>query len=370
MLHIITTFNEKNLFFFFVYAIIVYNINVGGLIMSKLIIPEGYVAKLSLIETEKAIKLIKDAFQTGLAKQLHLTRVSAPLFLLKNTGLNDNLSGFEKPVSFVCKDLDDNAEIEIIHSLAKWKRDALHRYNFSMHTGLYADMNAIRRDEVLSNIHSMYVDQWDWEHIISKEDRTLDYLQKTVKKIYKVLLDVEELMLELYPQLDRTILPEEIFFISSQELEDMYPGTTDKERENAIAKEKKAVCIMQIGDVLNSGKIHDVRAPDYDDWSLNADIIVWNGVMEQALELSSMGIRVDASSLQEQLKKANATDRLELPYHQNIINEKLPLSIGGGIGQSRLCLFFLRKLHIGEVQASLWDDDTLNACKEHGIELL
>ncbi len=338
--------------------------------MSKLVAPKDYKAKLSLIETEKAIKLIKDAFQTGLAKQLHLTRVSAPLFLLKNTGLNDNLSGYEKPVSFVCSDLNENLEIEIIHSLAKWKRDALHRYNFSMHTGLYTDMNAIRKDEELDNIHSMYVDQWDWEYIIDKEDRTIAYLQKTVRKIYQVLLDVEEMMLERYPQLDRTILPEEIFFITTQELENMYPNMNDKQRENAITKDKKAVCIMQIGDVLDSGEIHDVRAPDYDDWSLNCDIIVWNNVLQEALELSSMGIRVDSQALASQLEKANVLDRLQLPYHKNIMSNKLPLSIGGGIGQSRLCLFFLRKLHIGEVQASLWDEQTLTICKEQGIELL
>lgn len=338
--------------------------------MSKIIIPEGYKAKLDLIETEKAIKLIKDTFQQGLAKQLHLTRVSAPLFLLKNTGLNDNLSGHEKPVSFTSKELNDNDEIEIIHSLAKWKRDALHRYNFGMHTGLYTDMNAIRKEEEFDNIHSMYVDQWDWELIINEKDRTIDFFKDTVKKIYKVLLQVEHLMLDRYPQLNTTILPDDIYFITSQELEDRYPTLSSKERENMIAKEKVAVCILQIGDKLKSGHKHDDRSPDYDDWTMNGDIIVWNSILEEALELSSMGIRVDDKALIEQLEKANVMERMNLPYHQNIINHILPLSIGGGIGQSRLCMFFLRKVHIGEVQASLWDQDTLTICKEKGIELL
>lgn len=338
--------------------------------MSKIVVPEGYKAKLDLIETEKAIKLIKDTFQQGLAKQLHLTRVSAPLFLLKNTGLNDNLSGKESPVSFTSHELNDNDEIEIIHSLAKWKRDALHRYNFGMHTGLYTDMNAIRKDEDLDNIHSMYVDQWDWELIINEQDRTLDFFKQTVGKIYKVLLQIEHLMLDRYPQLNNTILPDDIYFITSQELEDKYPTFNDKQRENAIAKEKIAVCILQIGDVLKSGKPHDNRSPDYDDWSMNGDIIVWNSVLEEALELTSMGVRVDEKSLVSQLEKANAMERLPLPYHQNIINKVLPLSIGGGIGQSRLCMFFLRKVHVGEVQASLWDEDTVTICKEKGIELL
>jgi aspartate--ammonia ligase len=338
--------------------------------MSKITIPKGYQTKLDLIETEKAIKLIKDTFQNELAKQLHLTRVSAPLFLLKNTGLNDNLSGNEAPVSFTSHELNNTDTIEIIHSLAKWKRDALHRYHFYTHTGLYTDMNAIRKEEDFDNIHSMYVDQWDWELTINKEDRTLEYLKQTVVKIYQVMLHVETLMLEKYKQLGDTILPQEIFFITGQELANRYPNYTAKERENAITKEKKAVCIVQIGDVLTSGEKHDGRAPDYDDWSMNGDIIVWNSVLEEALELSSMGIRVDHDSLLSQLEKTNAMERISLPYHQNIINEVLPLSIGGGIGQSRLCMFFLRKVHIGEVQASLWDQETLLRCKENGIPLL
>lgn len=338
--------------------------------MSKTIIPENYKPHLSLIETEVAIKLIKDTFERRLAEQLRLTRVSAPLFLLKNTGLNDNLNGVEKPVSFTSFELNHDSEIEIIHSLAKWKRDALHRYHFEQHTGLYTDMNAIRKDEELDNIHSMYVDQWDWEMVISKEDRTIDYLMATVNKIYRALLDVEFQMIRHYPQLGESILPEEIYFITSQELEDLYPNLEPKQRERQIIKAKKAVCILQIGDLLKSGQKHDGRSPDYDDWKLNADILVYNSVLDDALEISSMGIRVDDQALKEQLEKANVTERLELPYHQNIINHILPLSIGGGIGQSRLCMFFLRKAHIGEVQASLWDEETMKLCEEHHIALL
>ena len=338
--------------------------------MSKIIIPENYQPKLSLIETEVAIKLIKDTFERRLAEQLRLTRVSAPLFLLKNTGLNDNLNGIEKPVSFTSFELNNDNEIEIIHSLAKWKRDALHRYKFAQHTGLYTDMNAIRKDEELDNIHSMYVDQWDWEMVISKEDRHLDYFKAIVSKIYNALLDVEFLMIRHYPQLGASILPDEIFFITSQELEYLYPFYTAKQRENEIVRLKKAVCILQIGDVLKSGEKHDGRAPDYDDWALNGDILVYNTQLDEALEISSMGIRVDDKSLLEQLNKANANDRLTLPYHQNIIHNVLPLSIGGGIGQSRLCQFFLRKAHIGEVQASLWDEETMRICEENNIPLL
>ena len=338
--------------------------------MSKIIIPKGYHPQLNLIETEVAIKMIKDTFERRLAEQLRLTRVSAPLFLLKNTGLNDNLNGVGKPVSFTSFELNHDDEIEIIHSLAKWKRDALHRYGFERHTGLYTDMNAIRKDEELDNIHSMYVDQWDWEMVIAKEDRTMDYLKAIVSKIYNALLDVEFLMIRHYPQLGESILPEEIYFITSQELEDKYPNLTPKQRERAITKEKKAVCLLQIGDLLKSGHKHDNRAPDYDDWKLNADILIYNTQLDDALEISSMGIRVDDQALKEQLEKANANERLTLPYHQNIINHILPLSIGGGIGQSRLCMFFLRKAHIGEVQASLWDEETMRLCEENQIHLL
>lgn len=338
--------------------------------MSQIIIPKDYKPHLSLIETEVAIKMIKDTFERRLAEQLRLTRVSAPLFLLKNTGLNDNLNGIEKPVSFTSFELNNDNEIEIIHSLAKWKRDALHRYHFEQHTGLYTDMNAIRKDEELDNIHSMYVDQWDWEMVISKEDRNMDYLKGIINKIYNALLDVEFLMIRHYPQLGASILPDEIFFITSQELEYLFPTLAPKEREKEIVRNKKAVCILQIGDILKSGKKHDGRAPDYDDWSLNADILVYNTQLDDALEISSMGIRVDDKTLIEQLEKANANERLSLPYHQNIINHVLPLSIGGGIGQSRLCMFFLRKAHIGEVQASLWDEDTIRQCEENNIHLL
>jgi len=338
--------------------------------VSKIIIPKGYHPQLNLIETEVAIKMIKDTFERRLAEQLRLTRVSAPLFLLKNTGLNDNLNGVEKPVSFTSFELNHDDEIEIIHSLAKWKRDALHRYGFERHTGLYTDMNAIRKDEELDNIHSMYVDQWDWEMVIAKEDRTMDYLKAIVSKIYNALLDVEFLMIRHYPQLGESILPDEIYFITSQELEDKYPNLTPKQRERAITKEKKAVCLLQIGDLLKSGHKHDNRAPDYDDWKLNADILIYNTQLDDALEISSMGIRVDDQALKEQLEKANANERLTLPYHQNIINHILPLSIGGGIGQSRLCMFFLRKAHIGEVQASLWDEETMRLCEENQIHLL
>jgi len=338
--------------------------------MSHTVIPIGYKSQLDLIETEVAIKMIKDTFERRLAEQLRLTRVSAPVFLLKNTGLNDNLNGTERPVSFFSYELNNDNEIEIIHSLAKWKRDALYRYGFEPHTGLYTDMNAIRRDEELDNLHSMYVDQWDWELVINKEDRTIAFFKDTVRKIYKALLDVEFMMVRHYPRLGHPILPEHITFITSQELEDLYPRLTPKEREREIVRAKKAVCLMQIGDVLKSGEKHDGRAPDYDDWSLNGDILVYNVVLDDALELSSMGIRVDSEAMKSQLTKANAEDRLEMPFHQNVINNVLPLSIGGGIGQSRLCLFFLRKAHIGEVQASLWDEETMKICEDAHVNIL
>ena len=338
--------------------------------MSKLYIPEGYTSSISLIETEVAIKDIKDTFERRLAEQLRLTRVSAPLFLLKNTGLNDNLNGVETPVSFKSGELNNDDEIEIIHSLAKWKRNALYRYHFEPHTGLYTDMNAIRKDEELDNIHSMYVDQWDWEMVIEKEDRNIDFFKSTVVKIYEALKDVEFLMLRHYPQLGETVLPDEISFITSQELEDLYPRLTPKQREKEFTKAKKAVCIMQIGDLLESGIKHDGRSPDYDDWTLNGDIILYHPILDDAFEISSMGIRVDKHKLLEQLEKADAQERIELPFHQGIINKVLPLSIGGGIGQSRLCMYFLRKAHIGEVQASLWDEETYKICEEKGIMLL
>jgi len=339
--------------------------------MSEIILPEGYQSKLDLQETEIAIKLIKDTFERRLAESLRLTRVSAPLFVNANSGLNDDLNGVERPVSFDIPDIyEDN--IQIVHSLAKWKRDALHRYHFGKLEGLYTDMNAIRRDEILDNLHSVYVDQWDWELVINPEDRCEAFLKYTVNKIYSVLQEIEYLMHKRYPQLknEEDQLPSAIHFITSQELEDRYPDLTPKQRERKITKEYKAVFVSQIGYPLKSGKPHDGRAPDYDDWQLNGDILVWYPILDCALELSSMGIRVDKTSLKKQLKAAKAEERLNLPYHQNIMNEKLPLTIGGGIGQSRICMYFLKKAHIGEVQASLWSEKTRELCEKHQIHLL
>ena len=333
-----------------------------------LIVPEDYKPSLNVIQTEVAIKIIKDKFETELAKELNLIRVSAPLFVKPETGLNDNLSGMEKPVSFGMK-YDNYSKLEIVQSLAKWKRMALGKYGFKAGEGLYTDMNAIRPDEDLDNIHSLYVDQWDWEIVIQKEQRTEKYLKEIVKKIYKVFLNVEKYIANIYPQLER-ILPEEIAFITTQELEDMYPNLTPKEREHSIAKEKKAVFLMKIGDVLDSGKKHDGRAPDYDDWRLNGDIIFWNPILEQEIELSSMGIRVDKEALLEQIRKTNCEERLSLDYHNMLLNEKLPYTIGGGIGQSRICMFFLKKAHIGEIQASIWPEEMVSICEEFDIALL
>lgn len=339
--------------------------------MSEINIPKNYESKLDLLQTEMAIKLIKDTFERRLGETLRLTRVSAPLFVNAKTGLNDNLNGIERPVAFDIPDIQEN-RIEIVHSLAKWKRYALHRYHFGNLEGLYTDMNAIRRDEELDNLHSVYVDQWDWELVISQEDRCMEFLKYVVNKIYNVLLEIEYLMHRYYPQLEKDDdrLPGAITFISTQELEDMYPDLTPKQREKEITKKYGAVFLTQIGDVLKSGKPHDGRAPDYDDWSLNGDILVWYPLLDCALELSSMGIRVDAKALREQLEKANAIDRLQLPYHQEVLNHVLPLTIGGGIGQSRLCMYFLKKAHIGEVQSSLWDEKTHDICRLHHIQLL
>jgi aspartate--ammonia ligase len=324
-----------------------------------------YSAKLSLLETEKAIKDLKDFFERTLSDTLALQRVSAPLFVLADSGLNDNLNGIERPVGFEFEE----GYAEIVHSLAKWKRMALHRYGFEMGQGLYTDMNAIRRDEVLGPLHSIYVDQWDWEAIIDKQERTLERLKQVVKKIYSVFLATESHIIDRYPALTAN-LPAEISFITAQELEDQYPGLTPKEREDKVAFSEKAVCIMQIGGRLLSGIPHDGRAPDYDDWTLNADIVFWNPVLECAFELSSMGIRVDPTALNYQLGVRGCPERIELPYHQSLVQGKLPQTIGGGIGQSRLCMFFLEKAHIGEVQASLWDQKTLADCEARGIELL
>ena len=332
-----------------------------------LIIPKNYKCQETLIETEIHIKKIKDYFEKNLAEALNLTRVSAPLFVEKSTGLNDNLNGVERPVGFDIKGID--SEFEIVHSLAKWKRMSLARYNFEVGTGLYTDMNAIRRDEDLDNLHSVYVDQWDWEKIISKEERTVETLKETVKKIYGVFKKLEDFAVSELIENEK-FLPDEIFFITTQELEDKYPNLTPKEREDAICKEHKAVFTMKIGDLLNSGEKHDGRATDYDDWSLNGDIIFWYPVLERAFEVSSMGIRVDEKALEEQLKKAGCEERKELDFHKNLLEGKLPYTIGGGIGQSRMCMYFLRKAHIGEVQASVWDEKNKKFCEKYGITLL
>lgn len=336
--------------------------------MKGLIIPKDYESELNLHDTQIAIKTVKDFFQGLLAQRLHLARVSAPLFVDPATGLNDNLNGYERPVSFGIKALDDK-EAEVVHSLAKWKRYALKKYGFSLGEGIYTDMNAIRRDEETDNIHSIFVDQWDWEKVIRKEDRNLEYLKETVRTVYKCLRKTEQYMAIQYDFID-LILPKEIFFITTQELEDMFPDNTPKEREYYISRAKGAVCIMQIGDKLESGEPHDGRAPDYDDWSLNADIIVYYPVLDIALELSSMGIRVDRKALVEQLEKAGCMERAELPFQKSVIKEELPYTIGGGIGQSRICMFFLRKAHIGEVQSSIWPEDIVEQCEINGIKLL
>ena len=336
--------------------------------MEHLYIPENYHSELSLYDTQIAIKTVKDFFQQTLAEQLYLLRVSAPLFVKPESGLNDNLNGIERPVSFGIKEQNDRP-VEIVHSLAKWKRNALKQYGFHVGEGLYTDMNAVRRDEDTDNIHSIYVDQWDWEKIILKQDRNMDYLKETVRKIYKALKKTEKYMAIRYDYIEE-ILPKDIFFITTQELLELYPDLSPKEREDQIAKEKGAVFLMQIGGKLSSGEPHDGRAPDYDDWNLNGDIIVWYPVLNHALELSSMGIRVDEESLWQQLKLAGCECRAELPFQKAILEKKLPYTIGGGIGQSRICMFFLRKAHIGEVQASIWDDETMEVCGDAGIILL
>ncbi len=336
--------------------------------MSKLIVPNNYQSALNLYQTQVAIKTVKDCFQNLLAERLHLLRVSAPLLVDPVSGLNDNLNGVERPVSFDIK-YQNGREAEIVHSLAKWKRSALQRYGFSTGEGLYTDMSAIRRDEDVDNIHSIYVDQWDWEKIISRQERSLDTLKETVRTVYSVLRKTEKYMSIHFDYIEE-ILPRDIFFITTGELEDMYPGSTPKEREYLITKEKGAVCLMQIGDRLKCGEPHDGRAPDYDDWSMNADILVYYPVLDIALELSSMGVRVDRDALLSQLEKAGCPERAKLPFHRAVINEEVPFTIGGGIGQSRICMFFLRKAHIGEVQCSLWPEETMREAKEKGLQLL
>ena len=336
--------------------------------MEKFIIPKDYHSELNLHDTQIAIKTVKDFFQNLLSQRLNLSRVSAPLFVDPDSGLNDNLNGVERPVTFDIKE-KNGREAEVVQSLAKWKRYALKKYGFSYGEGLYTDMNAIRRDEITDNIHSIFVDQWDWEKIIKKDERTLATLMDTVKIVYKCLRKTEKYMAIQYDYIEE-ILPHDIFFVTTQELADMFPDNTPKEREYYIAKAKGAVCIMQIGDVLENGERHDGRAPDYDDWSLNADIVVYYPVLDIALELSSMGIRVDKKALLSQLKKAGCEERKDLPFQKAIINEELPYTIGGGIGQSRICMFFLRKAHIGEVQSSLWPEDMIAQCEENGVQLL
>ncbi len=336
--------------------------------MDNLIIPKDYRSALNLHDTQIGIKTVKDFFQNLLAERLHLLRVSAPLFVDPASGLNDNLNGVERPVVFGIKEQNDSPA-EIVHSLAKWKRYALQKYGFSYGEGLYTDMSAIRRDEQTDNIHSIYVDQWDWEKIISREERTLDFLKETVRSVYKVLRKTEKYMAIRYDYIEE-ILPHDIFFITTQELENLYPDVSPKQREHYIAKEKGAVCIMQIGDLLASGEKHDGRAPDYDDWALNADIVVYYPVLDIALELSSMGIRVDKDSLRSQLEKAGCPERAELPFQKAVLHDELPLTVGGGIGQSRICMFFLRKAHIGEVQSSMWPDDVVKKALAHGVQLL
>ncbi|MGN0305042.1 MAG: aspartate--ammonia ligase [Lachnospiraceae bacterium] len=331
-------------------------------------IPDNYESALDLHDTQVGIKTVKDFFQNLLAERLNLLRVSAPLFVDPASGLNDNLNGVERPVTFGIKEMNDY-EAEIVHSLAKWKRYALKKYGFQIGEGLYTDMSAIRRDEDTDNIHSIYVDQWDWEKIITKEERTLETLQSVVRTVYKVLRKTEKYMAIRYDYIEE-ILPHDIYFITTSELEEMFPDNTPKEREYYIAKAKGAVCIMQIGDKLANGKPHDGRAPDYDDWALNADIVVYYPVLDIALELSSMGIRVDENSLKEQLEKAGCTDRASLPFQKAILHKQLPYTIGGGIGQSRICMFFLRKAHIGEVQSSLWPTETVELCEKKGVHLL
>jgi aspartate--ammonia ligase len=337
--------------------------------MNKCYIPSGYTPALSVYDTQRAIEFIKKNFQNNLCHALNLKRVSAPLFVEEASGLNDNLNGHERPVSFDVPDV--GVEGQVVHSLAKWKRYALKRYNFYPGNGLVTDMNAIRRDEVLDNIHSVYVDQWDWEKVITREERNLDYLKTTVQAIVNAIYVTNETLKIEFPQL-KADLSREVLFVTTQELEDLYPDLTGSERENEFLKahKDKAVFLMQIGDKLRSGKPHDGRAPDYDDWSLNGDILFWNETLSHSFEVSSMGIRVDETSMDRQLRLSGCDDRRELPFHKALLSGELPLTIGGGIGQSRVCMLMLGCAHIGEVQSSVWDQETRTACENAGIMLL
>ena len=334
----------------------------------KLIIPENYDPVLDLRQTQEAIKYIRDTFQKEIGRALQLSRISAPLFVPKSSGLNDNLNGVETPVSFIIPQMP-NEEIEVVHSLDKWKRMALKKYGFKMHEGLYTNMNAIRKDEEVDNLHSYYVDQWDWEKIISKEERNEETLKRHVLKIFKVIKHMEHEVWYKYPHAVNR-LPDKIHFFTSQELEDRYPDLTPTERETAMCKEYGCIFVMGVGKKLKSGIKHDGRAPDYDDWDLNGDILFWFEPLKCALEISSMGIRVDEDSLVKQLETENCLDRLQLPYHQQIMNKELPYTIGGGIGQSRLCMLLLKKAHVGEVQASIWPQEMIDECSKHNINLL
>ncbi len=336
--------------------------------MNHVTIPDGYTPPLNTFDTQLAIEFIKHNFQIELAYALNLRRVSAPLFVQRQSGLNDNLNGVERPVSFDVPAV--GAEGEVVHSLAKWKRLALKRYDFHEGRGLYTDMNAIRRDEELDNLHSIYVDQWDWEKIIRREDRTLDYLTRTAQEIVHCVADVSDRLRREFPSI-RVKLSRDMACVTTQELEDMYPDLPDpKDREDAFLREHRTALITQIGGKLKSGVPHDGRAPDYDDWALNGDILYWNDVLGRAFEISSMGIRVDAESLDRQLRLAGCDDRRALPFHKMLLNGELPLTIGGGIGQSRLCMLMMGTAHIGEVQSSIWDEETMRVCAGKGILLL
>ena len=333
-----------------------------------LILPEHYDPRLSVRETQEAIKYIRDTFQKEFGKEMNLERISAPLFVEKSSGLNDDLNGVERPVQFDIAGVPGET-IEVVHSLAKWKRMALYKYGFQPGEGLYTNMNAIRRDEELDNLHSCYVDQWDWEKVITREDRSEDYLRYTVRSIVGAVCDTCDALRRAFPQLN-VKLQREVTFITTQELEDLYPELTPSQRETEFLKLHKTVFLMGIGGKLRSGKPHDGRAPDYDDWTLNGDILMWNDVLGRAFEISSMGIRVDEESMDRQLKLSGCEDRRELPYHQMLLQGQLPLTIGGGIGQSRLCMLMIGCCHIGEVQVSLWDRETMAACEEAGVHLL
>lgn len=335
--------------------------------LNSLILPTGYKSLLNTLDTEIAIKAVKDSFERNLAVNLNLTRVSAPLFVPSDSGLNDDLNGVERPVEFDI--LETSGDVQIVQSLAKWKRLALKRYNFECGCGLYTDMNAIRRDEELDNLHSVYVDQWDWEKIISKDDRTLDFLKGAVVEIVRALKKSELSLIAIYPQI-KPVLCDTVHFITSEDLYQIYPDLTPKQREDEICKTYKTVFIMQIGAPLSNGEKHDGRAPDYDDWSLNGDLLLWYPILDRAIEISSMGIRVNPQSLDNQLSFAKCDNRRSFNFHKSLLNGELPLTMGGGIGQSRICMIMLQKAHIGEVQASIWSDEMLEACNNSGINLL